>query len=1189
MGWWLWLALHGAGLAQEVPAEVEAAQVRQEALPAWTARAQRAQARIDAAEQWFAGAGTLDGSWPAHAGVDVLDPSYLRAWRRELAAASEVRAAERVAPLPSDAKLAAEVRTARDKALDLEERFASLELRLLSGLRAGLAEAPDLGADRVAERVASLNARVAAADDEASQEVLLDAARAAEALRSLARLRLAAVKRFTVPGDDSLTAWVSQALASEVSADLLGSLQAARPLLAGDAADAVDALLASEQGRLAEEAERARQARVEALQALLDAPPPLTDDETPESLQAMVDEARVAADAASDAEREELQLQLLLAEKRLAIQQGQLAEDAAAAQRRADEARQTAEATRLEGAKEDQALSALRDRVLAVQQAVAEVYEDEARRRELGTQRREQLRDRLDGRIEAGANAVATSLLDPGRQDAVDRAYLDLRTSVRSLYEELDILRADEQADQADTDERLALLEGWGAGRGSDELAKLDDAFQAASTDLSEALGNRDRTRKATRDEVYRLLDVSRDNRRLLKEQASSAARAQARRDFFPELRREVMALPGQLAAGARGIGLSMLAVPAFLGNLDALWGILLGSFELVVLVGVWGVARRQMATMMSRALDAVQERMGAPLEGDRASAVAQLASLGQSLLDLFTGLFLFSRLDGMGGLGLVVLLWVAWAGLRVGPRLARASLSSPKEMHPSLRLVTAPTEDLAARTLWWVAAWAGASKLGTFAMVSLFDADRLRDVVGTLSSFVFWLLLAAFVYLWGPVAAATLAHQSEHTPVTAFASRPHQGGRITQVLRLPQYVVALVVVVLQLTIHLFGRLIEGQAGLGWLQAAIARRQLKADDNVEAAPRHVPEAVAAALAASAVQGMPRPDLEARLVEAHTAWKETGRRGLVSVIGEGAAGKSQFLDHVSTLVDTPVVRLQVHSRLHSSGEVLRFLAEGLGLEATDETTLMEGLAALPPKVITIDRGHLLFLRRVRGYDPLQSLVEWMTATSDRHFWVLSVHEPAWDYLNGVAARLKMDAFRDHLRLGQVPGDRLAQWLEGITREAGYELSYDGLATTGLLGGDEELAERRARGAFWRLLADAAGGVPGNAVVLWGRSLSETGPSTVDVVMFEAPSADDIDTISDEFLFALTALVQHERLTVDELASVLNRRPGAARTSARYLLGLDLAVFDAADATYSLPALWAPAVQRLLRQKHFLFSE
>jgi len=446
-----------------------------------------------------------------------------------------------------------------------------------------------------------------------------------------------------------------------------------------------------------------------------------------------------------------------------------------------------------------------------------------------------------------------------------------------------------------------------------------------------------------------------------------------------------------------------------------------------------------------------------------------------------------------------------------------------------------------------------------------------------------------AFVYSWGPVAASSLAHQSEHTPLTAFAARPHTGGRITRVLRLPQYVVALAVVTLQLTIHLFGRLIEGRAAFGWLQAALARRQLKSDEPSEAEPRSVPPAVVAAIEASAQRGMPRPDLEARLVQAHEGWKESGRRGMVSVIGDPGSGKTQFLGRVGELVDTPVIQLTVSARLTRSDQVLRFLADGLGLEASDDASLSAALNAMEPHVITVDRAHLLFLRRVRGYDPLQALVEWMTATSDRHFWVLSVHEPAWDYLNGVAARLKMDAFREHLRLGQCTGESLAEWLESATRDAGYTLSYEGLATTGLLGGDEGLAERRARGAYWRLLADAAGRVPGNAATLWLRSLHETGPKAVEVLMFEAPSADDIDTVADEFLFALKALVQHERLTVDELAGVLNRRAGAARTSARYLVGLGIADLAASDGSYAIPTLWAPAVQRLLRQKHFLYSE
>jgi hypothetical protein len=1178
--------LCAVALAQDPPAPSSAAVVQQDVIPALVAREVRARTRSEAAAAWFAGEARLEDAWPAYAPVDVLDRAYLRAMRQRLAAEAEARAGERVADAPDDPTVATALRRARTAALDAEDRFAQLEERFIAGLQAGLARAPGLDADALRPIVADLEATIARAGPDATPE---DNALATRALADKGRLqeaRRAAVAAFTVPGSPAATAWFTAVEGVEPTAAHLQAVAAMRPLLTGAEGERADRLLEAEQVRVAAEGEARRTAALEAARAALESPPPLTEEDTLEALQAAVEAARQALETAEDPEL--AQLAVALAERRLAIRAGQVAEDASAAQQRAEEAREAAEATRLAGQQEDRALAALRERVLAVQQTIVEVYEQEAVRREETEARMERIRAALDERIATGANVLALSILDPTRETSIDRAFLDLRESVRTLYEALDELRTLERETRTDARERRALLEGWLANRGSPELTRLDDAFQAARVELDEALANRERTLAANRDEVYRLLDVARDSRRAVRAEASAAARAQARRDFFPELGREVAALPGQVTAGGRALGLSLLGVPALLADLDALQALLVGSFELVLLVGLWGVGRRQMGTLAARIVEAAQVRLGGGLEGERQLAVVQLTALGIALLDLFTALFAFWQLgEGMGGVGLILLVVAARSGLRAAPLLARSTLASPEAMHPSLRLVTAPTEALAARSLWWFAAWMGVSKVGTYTMVALLDADRLRDVVAGLSSAAFWMLVLATIVTWGPVAVGSLARQDEHSPLTAWASRSSGTGPIARVVDLPRYVVALGIVAMQLVVHLVGQLVEGRSGLGWLQSAIARQTIKAEVVVEEAV--LPAPVVDALARAEADSMPRPAIDERIAEAHTAWQSTGRRGLIALIGDAGSGKGQLMRRLETIVGGPVTQLEVSRRVSSVEGVHRFLADGLGFEAAGEQQVVDALRALPSQVISVDRAHLLFLRCVRGYAPLQALIAVMTATADHHFWILAVHEPSWDYLKGIAARLKLDAFRDHIRLDPADGLALAGWLEDACRGAGAPVTYDSLATTGLLGGDAGLAEKRARGAYWRLLADAAGGIPENAVGLFAKSLAPTPAGALDVRMFAAPRPDDIQDLGDDLLFSLKALVQHERLTTDELARVLNRRPGAARSTVQHLVHLGLATFDATDSTYTLPASWAPAVERLLRQKHFLYAE
>ncbi len=106
-------------------------------------------------------------------------------------------------------------------------------------------------------------------------------------------------------------------------------------------------------------------------------------------------------------------------------------------------------------------------------------------------------------------------------------------------------------------------------------------------------------------------------------------------------------------------------------------------------------------------------------------------------------------------------------------------------------------------------------------------------------------------------------------------------------------------------------------------------------------------------------------------------------------------------------------------------------------------------------------HRLFLRTVGGRAALRALIDLLHATADRHFWVLAVHEPAWTYLQRIAARLKLDAFRDHVRLSPMDGEQLAGWLEARTKAQGWSMSYAELAGAGPLGADPGIGLRTVR--------------------------------------------------------------------------------------------------------------------------------
>ena len=60
------------------------------------------------------------------------------------------------------------------------------------------------------------------------------------------------------------------------------------------------------------------------------------------------------------------------------------------------------------------------------------------------------------------------------------------------------------------------------------------------------------------------------------------------------------------------------------------------------------------------------------------------------------------------------------------------------------------------------------------------------------------------------------------------------------------------------------------------------------------------------------------------------------------------------------------------------------------------------------------------------------------------------------------------------------------------------------------------------------------------------------------------------------------------TNDELAEVLNTRPGKLRTVVRRLGSMGVVERSALPGAYRIVSAWLPATERLLRQKHFLYA-
>ena len=217
--------------------------------------------------------------------------------------------------------------------------------------------------------------------------------------------------------------------------------------------------------------------------------------------------------------------------------------------------------------------------------------------------------------------------------------------------------------------------------------------------------------------------------------------------------------------------------------------------------------------------------------------------------------------------------------------------------------------------------------------------------------------------------------------------------------------------------------------------------------------------------------------------------------------------------------------------------------------------------------------------------MKSVLDIIQVCSDDHFWALTLHRPAWTYVKNISTSIRL-AFRENIELSRLGAEVLEASLVGRTRAAGYDPRFEKLLE-GRLRNTSDHGESRARAMYWRIVSEASRGNPEVALEYW---LSSLGPPVENGDLAEVPvylhaghAEADVEKLSDEYLFLLTALVIHDGLQIEDLAEVLNVVLGRVRMTCQHLESLR--ILERNGPVFQIAPSWQPAVLRVLDQKQF----
>ena len=820
--------------------------------------------------------------------------------------------------------------------------------------------------------------------------------------------------------------------------------------------------------------------------------------------------------------------------------------------------------------------------------------EVEARRREL-----EEERLALDERIlslDAERAALAgLSTLDPDRPPRATTAWRSVRALIGGLRKQaLDsgwrqpsaasLLPASELTDRAAAREFATQLSDPAARTDLEEsVSGWDDAIQRRA----DAESRWDQLTRSHQDALLALLMRAKEARRRLRPYVPADELASERADVWQDVRLELqLALPNLEAMASRRATAVRRDFASGL-RLEALGRLLSSSFWILVGLVVWWVSRRRApglvdlvgsARVRSATLYGVElERLRDPV-GRVAVASVDLVALSlllgptrQSLAEVAVLLVLFR----------LVVTWRLLMGL------FQLSVVNRDEGRPALFRMGPKAHARAQR---------GARLLLLLVVAALWARYLARDFLGAEALGT----LVAYVLRVGVIGLLTVQlHRAEPLlrPALAAALGPGRvsqwltsSGRSSWLTRAPRAAVGVVTLTGLRLWQITEAAAEEGTLLGSLVNRVNRRRMK-DSAEERAPRELPRALARQLRESAAQA----DLagEEPLVEradaALKAWDEgTDRRGLVAVLGDVGQGKGRWARQWSAHLaerGRRVIRATVPGRLLTAPQVRQWLADVVG--ASSAEGLGDRFGAMEPSVILVEDAARTFLRRVGGFEALRELLDIAASHDDRHFWVLTLHAPAWRYVVRVRRVLDRDAFQAVLELDRRTGAELRERVEFAAREASVRLDFSGLVRPGTLVEDLAMERERATDAWFRLLAEASGG---NAGVAWRMAVECLSPAPIGgalrVRLSDRLARGAEASLGDVEQLIAAALYVHGPLTLEELGSVHNTTAAALAPVVRGLTDRGLLDERSADRRSELGLLHLPSVVRTLRRRHFV---